>query len=183
MALIIPVRGWTPRVHPAAFVAPNATLIGQVVVEEGANVWFGAVLRADQNLIRIGPRASIQDNSVLHCNEENATLVGADATVGHGVAMEGCTIGDFAMIGMNATVLDRARVGEGALVAAGGVVKERDEIPAWTLAAGVPAVPRRKLEGAALDVVKSAAGHYQKLMALYAGLGRPVPGRPAEETR
>jgi carbonic anhydrase/acetyltransferase-like protein (isoleucine patch superfamily) len=119
---------------------------------------------------------------VLHCNEENATIVGADATVGHGAAMEGCVIGDWAMIGMNATVLDRAHVGEGALIAAGGVVKERDRIPAWTLAAGVPAVARRRLEGAALDTVKSAAAHYGKLMALYEHLGRPA-GPSLEEAR
>lgn len=182
MALVVPVRGWTPRVHPEAWIAPSAVLIGQVVIEKGANVWFGAVLRGDQNLIRIGERASIQDNAVLHCNEDNATIVGADVIVGHGAALEGCTIGTGAMIGMNATVLDFARVGEGALIAAGGVVKERDEIPAWTLAAGVPAVPRRRLEGAALQTVKSASTHYQKLMALYEHLGRPV-GPPAEEDR
>lgn len=172
MALIVTVRGWTPRVHPSAWIAPNATLIGQVVIEAGANVWFGAVLRADQNLIRIGERTSVQDNAVLHCNEENATIVGANVTLGHGVALEGCEIGDWAMIGMNSTVLDFAKVGEGALLAAGAVVKERDEIPPWTLAAGVPAVVRRRLEGATLDAVKNAAAHYQELMALYEHLGR-----------
>lgn len=182
MAQIVTVRGWTPVVHRTAWIAPNATLIGQVVVEAGANVWFGAVLRGDQNLIRIGERTSVQDNAVIHCNEEHATIVGANVTVGHGVAMEGCTIEDWAMIGMNAVVLDGSRVGEGALVAAGGVVKERDEIPAWTLATGVPAVPRRRLEGAALESVKGAAAHYQKLMALYEHLGRPL-GAPGEEAK
>lgn len=180
LALLVTVRGWTPEVHPTAWVAPNAVLIGKVVVEARANVWFGAVLRADQNLIRVGERTSVQDNAVLHCNEENATILGADVTIGHGAALEGCTIGDRAMIGMNATVLDSARVGEGALLAAGAVVKERDEIPAWTLAAGVPAVARRRLEGAALATVRSAAAHYQKLMDLYEHLGRELP---AEGTR
>ncbi|MFN8177359.1 MAG: gamma carbonic anhydrase family protein [bacterium] len=174
MACLVTVRGWTPVVHPTAWIAPSATLIGQVVVGAHANVWFGAVLRGDQNAIRIGERASVQDNAVIHCNEENATIVGANVTVGHGVAMEGCVIEDWAMIGMNACVLDGSRVGEGALVAAGGVVKERDRIPPWTLATGVPAVPRRKLEGAALETVKSASAHYQKLMALYEHLGRPL---------
>ena len=105
MALLLTVRGWTPVIHPTAWVAPNATLIGQVVLGPRANVWFGAVLRGDQNLIRIGEQTSIQDNSVIHCNEEHATIVGANVTVGHGVAMEGCTIEDWAMIGMNAVVL------------------------------------------------------------------------------
>ena len=183
MALIVTVRGWTPKVHPSAWVAPTAVLIGQVVVEARANVWFGAVLRGDQNLIRVGERTSVQDNAVLHCNEENATVLGANVTIGHGAALEGCTIEDWAMIGMNSTVLDYARVGEGALLAAGAVVKERDTIPAWTLAAGVPAVARRKLEGAALATVKSAAAHYQELMALYEHLGRPVGAPGGEETR
>jgi carbonic anhydrase/acetyltransferase-like protein (isoleucine patch superfamily) len=180
LALIVSVRGWTPVVHPTAWVAPNATLIGKVVLGPRANVWFGAVLRGDQNLISIGEGTSVQDNAVLHCNEANATIVGAHATLGHGVALEGCTIGDWAMIGMNSTVLDFAQVGEGALLAAGAVVKERDVIPPWTLAAGVPAVARRRLEGAALETVKSAAAHYQELMALYEHLGRPA-GQEAGE--
>ncbi|MGH2570842.1 MAG: gamma carbonic anhydrase family protein [bacterium] len=174
MATIIPVRGWTPRIHPTAFVAPNATLVGQVVVEAQANVWFGVVLRADQNLIRIGERTSVQDNAVMHCNEEHPTILGRNVTIGHCAVLEGCEVADFALIGMNACVLDGATVEEGALVAAGSVVKERDRIPAWTLAGGVPAVPKKKLSGAALEQVKSAAAHYQTLMALYESLGDPV---------
>jgi carbonic anhydrase/acetyltransferase-like protein (isoleucine patch superfamily) len=174
MANLVTVRGWTPRVHPDAWVAPTATLIGNVEVGAGANVWFGAVLRGDQALIRIGERASVQDNVVLHCNEDNDTVIGANVTLGHGAVLEGCTLDDFALVGMNACVLDGARVGEGALIAAGAVVKERDEIPAWTLAAGVPAVARKKLSGAALEHVRNAAAHYQELMALYEHLGRPV---------
>ena len=174
MALIVTVRGWTPRVHPTAFVAPNATLIGQVVVEARANIWFGAVLRGDQNLIRIGERASIQDNAVIHCNEPNATIIGPDVTVGHGATLEGCELERFALVGMNGAVLDGCTMEEGSLLAAGGVVKERDRIAAWTLAAGVPAKPLRRLEGLALETLKSAAGHYQRLMDLYEHLGRPV---------
>ncbi|GJM44715.1 MAG: gamma carbonic anhydrase family protein [Gemmatimonadota bacterium] len=181
MANIITVRGWTPRIHPTAWVAPTATLIGKVEIGAGANVWFGAVLRGDQSLIRIGERSSVQDNSVLHCNEEHDTIVGADVTIGHGAVLEGCTIHDWALIGMNAVVLDGCVVGKGALIAAGAVVKERDEIPEWTLAAGIPAKPRKKLEGMALETVQTAAAHYQKLMALYEHLGQPVAGTPGGE--
>jgi len=180
MAHLISVRGWTPEIHPTAFVAPNATLIGKVVVEAHANIWFGVVLRADQNLIRIGERASVQDNTVMHCNEPNPTIIGRSATIGHCAVLEGCVIEDFALIGMNASVLDGARVGEGALLAANSVVAENREIPPWTLAAGVPAVAKRKLEGVALELVKTAADHYQKLMALYEKLGKPVEA-PQEE--
>ena len=172
MAHVITVRGWTPQIHPTAFVAPNATIIGNVVIEAHANVWFGVVLRGDQSLIRIGERSSVQDNTVIHCNEENDTIVGADVTIGHSAVLEGCTIQDFALVGMNATVLDGATVRRGALIAAGSVVRERDEIPEWTLAAGIPARPKKTLEGAALEHVKTAAGHYQKLMALYEHLSK-----------
>jgi len=161
-------------VHPTAFVAPNATLIGNVVVEAGANVWFGVVLRADQNLIHIGERTSVQDNTVMHCNEEHATILGRSVTVGHCAVLEGCEVRDFALIGMNASVLDGAVVEEGALVAAGSVVRERDRISEWTLAGGVPAVAKKKLSGAALEHVRGAAAHYQTLMALYERLGDPV---------
>ncbi|MGQ0721329.1 MAG: gamma carbonic anhydrase family protein [Candidatus Eiseniibacteriota bacterium] len=174
MALIVPVRGWTPEIHPTAFVAPNATLVGRVVIEAHANVWFGVVLRADQNIIRIGEKSSVQDNTVMHCNEPNGTILGRNVTIGHSAVLEGCVIEDFALIGMNATVLDGARVGEGALVAAGSVVRENDRIPPWTLAAGLPAVAKKMVEGAALEHVKTAADHYQFLMSLYDRLGKPV---------
>ena len=182
LAEIITVRGWTPQIHPTAFIAPNATLIGKVVVEAGANVWFGAVLRGDQSLIRIGRETSVQDNVVIHCNEENDTVVGAHVTIGHGAVLEGCVVHDYALIGMNAAVLDGATVEEGALIAAGSVVRERGEIPAWTLAAGVPAQPKKKLTGAALEQVKTAADHYQQLKSLYEHLGTPV-ANPKETNR
>jgi carbonic anhydrase/acetyltransferase-like protein (isoleucine patch superfamily) len=174
LALIVPVRGWTPQVHPTAWVAPTAVLIGNVVVEAGANIWFGVVLRADQNVIRIGERSSVQDNTVIHCNEPNGTVIGKNVTVGHSAVLEGCTVDDFALIGMNATVLDGAHVGEGALIAAGSVVRENDSIPAWTLAAGLPAKAKKQVEGPALHHVKTAAKYYQFLMSLYENQGRPA---------
>lgn len=176
--MIISVRGWTPKIHPSAFVAPNATIIGNVVIEEGANVWFGVVLRGDQNEIRIGARSSVQDNTVIHCNEENATIVGNGVTIGHAAVLEGCTIEDGALIGMNATVLDGAVVGAGALIAAGSVVKERDRIPPGVLAAGIPAQAKKDLSGAAQDHVRGAAQHYQFLMSLYTHLDRPGTSGP-----
>ncbi len=171
MAHIIPIEGRTPRVHPSAFVAPTATLIGDVVIEADANIWFGAVLRADQNLIRIGSRSSVQDNVVIHCNDVNGTILHEDVTVGHGATLEGCELHDWALVGMNACVLDFAVMEEGAMLAAGGVVRERDRIPAWTLAGGIPAKPIKKLDGAALEQLKKASGHYQELMKLYEEFG------------
>ena len=137
--MIIEYKGKRPQIADDVFIAPNATIIGDVVIESGANIWFGCVLRGDEGKIVIGPRVSVQDNTVVHTNPRNSTIVEAEATIGHSVVLEGCRIERQALIGMNATVLDGASVGALALVAAGSVVREYDEIPADVLAAGVPA--------------------------------------------
>ena len=137
--MIIEYKGKRPQIADDVFIAPNATIIGDVVIESGANIWFGCVLRGDEGKIVIGPRVSVQDNTVVHTNPRNSTIVEAEATIGHSVVLEGCRIERQALIGMNATVLDGASVGARALVAAGSVVREYDEIPADVLAAGVPA--------------------------------------------
>ena len=169
MPRLVEVNGSKPWVHPTAFVAPGATLIGKVVVGERANIWFGAVLRADQGFaVEVGAKSSVQDNAVIHTDQRQPTLIGQGVTVGHGVTMEGCVIGDGALVGMNAVILPGAKVGAGALVAAGAVVLEGMEIPAGMLAAGVPAKVKGALEGEALAHVRNAAlVDYQRLMDLY----------------
>lgn len=169
---LIEVRGDAPVVHPTAWVAPNATLIGRVEVRERASVWFGAVLRADQGQsVSIGARTSVQDNATIHTTGHEGTEIGADATVGHNAVLEGCVVEDGALVGMLACVLPGARVGRGALVAAGAVVREGQEIPERTLAVGVPARVKGPLTGEALAHAEGAAGDYQRLMDLYADLG------------
>ena len=113
MATILPFAGIHPRIHTSAFVAPNATIIGNVTIGEEASIWFGAVIRGDEPdfEIRVGARTSIQDNCVLHVSRQGATLIGDGVTVGHGAILESCTVGDGALIGMNAVVLQRAVVG------------------------------------------------------------------------
>jgi carbonic anhydrase/acetyltransferase-like protein (isoleucine patch superfamily) len=175
--MILPFAGIHPRIHPTAFVAPNATVIGNVTIEAEASIWFGAVIRGDdpELEIRVGARTSIQDNCVLHVSRQGATLIGADVTVGHGAVLESCTVGDGALIGMNAVVLQRARVGEAALVAAGAVVASGAEIPARHLAAGTPARVRKELEGESLRWVTTSAAHYVELSRSYLsqGVGGP----------
>ncbi len=169
MAIILEVNGRRPQIHESAFVAPNATLIGDVTVSERANIWFGAVLRADQGFpIFVGARTSVQDNAVIHTDHRRGTTIGEGVTVGHGVTMEGCDIDDGALIGMNGVVLPGARVGEGALVAAGSVVLEGAEIPPGMLAAGVPASVKRALDPQGQsEVINAALVDYQRLMDLY----------------
>jgi carbonic anhydrase/acetyltransferase-like protein (isoleucine patch superfamily) len=169
MALILPYAGIHPRIHPTAFVAPNATVIGNVVIGEEASVWFGAVLRGDEpeHEIRIGARSSVQDNVVVHVSRRGATVVGEEVTVGHGAVLESCTIGRGALIGMNAVVLQGASVGEEALVAAGAVVGDGAEIPPRTLAAGTPARVKKALEGESLRWIGTSAAHYVELSRSY----------------
>jgi carbonic anhydrase/acetyltransferase-like protein (isoleucine patch superfamily) len=176
MATILPFRGRWPQIHPSAFVAPTATLIGHVIVEEEASIWFGAVLRGDdpEHPIQVGARTSVQDNCVIHVSAQGPTVIGSDVTVGHGAIMESCVIGQGALIGMNAVILQRASVGEGALIAAGAVVPSGAEIPARHLAAGAPARVKKELEGESLRWILTSAEHYVELSRQYLeqGTGR-----------
>lgn len=167
MANILTFEGKKPWIADDAFVAPTATLIGDVVVESGASVWFGAVLRGDFNRIVIGSGTSVQDNSVIHTNEGLPTTVGSNVTVGHLSMLEGCTVEDSALIGMGSIVLNRARVGGGAMLAAGSVVVEDAEIPPGVLAAGAPAKVKKELGGSSAEWVEMAAREYQALRLKY----------------
>src|SRR3954471_15982328 len=167
MATVIELDGITPRVAEDAYVAPSAVLIGDVTVEAGASVWFGAVLRADNAAIVIGEGANVQDNCVIHCARDLPTIVGRNVTVGHMVMLEGCEIGEGALIGMGAIVLQRAKVGARSLVAAGAVVGEGVEIPGGVLAAGVPARVKKELAGSSQRWVQTAALEYQSKRLRY----------------
>ena len=176
MAHIITYGGKTPRIHPTAFIAPTAVLIGDVEVGEESSIWFGAVLRGDNphHGIRIGRRVSVQDNCVLHVSHRGPTIVEDEATIGHGAAFESVHIGRAALIGMNAVLLHEAVIGEGALVAALSVVPERLHVPPRTLAAGAPARVRSALSEAATDWVERSGAHYAELSRSYLaqGIGR-----------
>ena len=156
-----------PQVAPDAFVAPTAVLIGDVVVEEGASVWFGAVLRADFDRIVVGAGSSVQDNCVVHTNEDLPTMIGQNVTVGHLSLLEGCTIEEGAIIGMGSIVLNRARVGRRVMLAAGSVVNEDAEIPPEVVAAGAPAEVKKELDGSSSKWVEEAAREYQALRLRY----------------
>ena len=140
MALIIPVRGFTPVIGRNCFLAPNATLVGDVVIGDDCSVWFNAVLRGDVNSIRIGNGVNIQDGSVLHTLYEKSVIeIGDHVSVGHNVTIHGAIIRDYALIGMGATVLDHAEIGEGAIIAAGALVLSHTHIPPGSIYGGVPA--------------------------------------------
>ena len=140
MALIKSVRGFTPQFGEDCYLADNATIIGVVVMGNQCSVWFNTVLRGDVNSIRIGNRVNIQDGTVLHTLYERSTVeIGNDVSIGHNVTLHGACVKDKALIGMGATLLDHAEVGEGAIVAAGALVLAHTIIPPHTLWGGIPA--------------------------------------------
>ena len=140
MALIIPLRGYTPVIGRDCFLAENASVIGDVTMGDECSIWFNTVLRGDVNTITIGNRVNIQDGSVLHTLYQKSTIdIGDDVSIGHNVTIHGAKIRNFALIGMGSVVMDDAEVGEGAIVAAGSVVLSRTKIGPHELWAGTPA--------------------------------------------
>ena len=140
MALIIPLRGFTPEIGKDCFLAENATIIGDTIIGNECSIWFNTVIRGDVNSIRIGNRVNIQDGSVLHTLYQKSTIeIGNDVSIGHNVTIHGAKIRDYALIGMGAVVMDDAVVGEGAMVAAGSVVLSKTQIGPHELWGGTPA--------------------------------------------
>lgn len=161
--MLIPYLGKKPTVHPSAHVAEGAKLAGDVTVGENSTIWFNAVLRGDLAPVRIGRETNIQDGVVGHVNENQALVVGDRVSVGHGAVIHACTIGDGALIGMGAIVLDGAEVGEEALVGAGSVVTPNSKVPPRTLVLGIPAKPVRPLtEDELAGLRQNAASYVQK---------------------
>jgi carbonic anhydrase/acetyltransferase-like protein (isoleucine patch superfamily) len=153
-----------PRIHPSAFVAPTATLVGDVIVEEGASVWYGAVIRADYAPVIIRRRANVQDNAVIHGPPGLTTDVGSDVTIAHNCVVHGALLLERCIVANGSVVLDGATVGAGALIAAGSVVAAGASIPAGMLAAGSPAVVRRPVKGSGAEAwVEMNPGAYAEL--------------------
>ena len=169
MAMLIEFEGISPIVAESAFLAPTAVLVGDVQVGEGSSIWFGAVLRGDLGPIRIGADANVQDNVVIHAETERGTVLEDRTTIGHGAILHDCWIGASSLVGMGAVVLDGARVGPEAIVAASSVVREGFKVPARMLAAGAPATNKKALEGEAARWIERGAEDYVKLVERYRG--------------
>jgi carbonic anhydrase/acetyltransferase-like protein (isoleucine patch superfamily) len=166
--------GRRPRVHPDAYIAPTAVLIGDVEVEKDASVWFGAVLRADESTIKVGEGANVQDNVVVHCAENLPTVIERNATIGHSAQLEGCVVEQGALVGMGATMLQRSRLGAGSMLAAGAVLREGMQIPPGQLAAGVPATVKKEIKGSSNNWVASSAQHYRQRAVRYRAELKPI---------
>jgi carbonic anhydrase/acetyltransferase-like protein (isoleucine patch superfamily) len=157
---IFALRNTVPMIDPSAWIAPGATVIGRVHLGAAVSVWFGAVLRGDNEPIVIGPGTNLQEHVIGHTDMGAPLTVGADCTIGHRATLHGCTIGDGTLIGMGATVLNHAVIGRNCLIGAGALVTEGKEIPAGSLVMGVPArVVRSLTEDQVAGLLRSAEGY------------------------
>jgi len=164
--------GRTPAIHPTAYVAPGAVVIGDVTLGEESSVWFHTVLRADINAIKIGPRSNIQDGCVIHLADDFGTHVGELVTVGHKAILHACRVADEVLVGMGAIVLDGAEIGARTIIGAGALVTQHKKIPPGSLVLGSPAKVVRQLDLQEQQSIKHWAEKYVELSKKYlAGKG------------
>ena len=152
--------GKVPRNEGAAFVAPNATVQGDVILKAGSTVWYGAVLRGDDGTLTIGENSNVQDNAVLHCDVGGAVMLGKSVTVGHGALVHGCTVGDGSLIGMHATLLNHCVVGKNCIIGAGTLLTQHKKIPPNSLVMGAPGAVVRPLREEEIEKIAKNAEHY-----------------------
>ena len=146
--------------HPESWTAPNATLIGKVRLEEGASVWFNAVLRGDNELILIGKHSNVQDGAVMHTDMGYPLTLGTGVTIGHNAMLHGCTVGDYSLIGINAVILNGARIGKHCIIGANSLIGEGKEIPDGSLVMGSPGKVVRMLTEPEIEGLRASAGRY-----------------------
>jgi carbonic anhydrase/acetyltransferase-like protein (isoleucine patch superfamily) len=152
MALILDCRGFRPKFGDNLYLAPNATIVGDVVIGDDCSIWFNAVIRGDVNSIRIGNKVNIQDNAVLHCTyEKTKTIIGDNVSIGHHALVHGCTIEDNVLVGMGAIIMDNCYIEKNSLIAAGAVVLENTRVEEGSVYAGVPAKKVKQLDASTFE--------------------------------
>ena len=156
--------GHSPKIARDTWIAPDANLIGKVVLEEAASVWFGCTLRGDNEEILIGAGSNVQENTVMHTDMGYPLVIGAGCTIGHKAMLHGCTLGENTLIGMGATILNGAKIGKNCLIGAGALVTEGKEIPDGSLVMGAPGKVVRNLDDEAIEGLRASALHYQENM-------------------
>lgn len=167
MPVILPVKGVHPLIPDNCFVAPNATIVGDVQMGQDCSVWFNAVVRGDVNSIRMGNKVNIQDGACIHCTyEKTKTIIGDNVSIGHNAIVHGCTIEDNVLVGMGAIVMDRVKIGPNSIVAAGAVVLEDTEVPAGSIFAGVPA---KKVKDISQELIKGEIERIANNYTMYSG--------------
>lgn len=166
--MLLSFCGKFPQDNGSCFVAPNATVLGDVTLQTESSVWYGAVLRGDHGSITVGRRSNVQDNAVLHCDEGGSLTLGDDVSVGHSAVIHGCTVGDGSLIGMHATLLNHCVVGKNCIIGAGALVPEGMVIPDGMIAVGVPAKILRPATPAQIENIFQNSIHYVTCARLHA---------------
>lgn len=161
--MIIEHLGNVPQIGRNVYIAPTAVIVGDVVVEEGASVWFNAVLRGDEAQVRVGRNTNIQDNCTVHTDTDKPAIIGEDVTIGHNAIVHGCTVENLCLIGMGAIVLNDARIKSGSVVAAGSVVREGQTVGPNQLVAGSPAIVKRELSADIREILRGPVNSYLRL--------------------
>jgi carbonic anhydrase/acetyltransferase-like protein (isoleucine patch superfamily) len=164
MPVILPVEGVSPIFGDNCFIAPNATLVGDVVTGNDCSIWFNAVVRGDVNSIRMGNKVNIQDGAIIHCTyQRSKTVIGNNVSIGHNAIVHGCTIHDDVLIGMGAIVMDNAEIGSNSIIAAGAVILENTTVEPGSIYAGVPAKKVKNISPALVNgEINRIADNYVK---------------------
>ncbi len=168
MAIILPYKGKIPKIDPTAFIAENAIIIGDVEIGANASIWFGCVVRADVNYVKIGEGTNIQDGTIIHVHRKNGpTIIGKGVTVGHMALLHACTLQDYSFVGMGAKIIDYTTIQTNAMVAAGAVLAPNKVVKSGELWAGIPAKLMRQMTQEEIDYIKISESNYIKLAQEY----------------
>jgi carbonic anhydrase/acetyltransferase-like protein (isoleucine patch superfamily) len=173
MPVILPVKGILPQMGDNCFIAPNATIVGDVVMGNDCSVWFNAVIRGDVNSIRMGNKVNVQDGAVIHCTyEKTKAIIGNNVSIGHNAIVHGCVIDDNVLIGMGSIVMDNVHVGSNSIIAAGAVVLEGTVVEAGSIYAGVPA---KKVKSISQDLISGEINRIANNYLMYSSWFAPNP--------
>ncbi|MFN8252463.1 MAG: gamma carbonic anhydrase family protein [Ferruginibacter sp.] len=176
MPVILPVKGILPQLGDNCFIAPNATIVGEVVMGNDCSVWFNAVLRGDVNFIRMGNKVNVQDGAIIHCTyQKYGTSIGNNVSIGHNAIVHGCVIQDNVLVGMGAIIMDNARIGSNSIIAAGAVVLENTIVEPGTIYAGIPA---KKVKDISQELIHGEIDRIANNYLMYAGWFKDAPSAP-----
>ncbi|MGF2411637.1 gamma carbonic anhydrase family protein [Ferruginibacter sp.] len=176
MPVILPVKGIMPVMGNNCFIAPNATIVGEVIMGDDCSVWFNAVLRGDVNFIRMGNKVNVQDGAVIHCTyQKTGTSIGNNVSIGHNAIVHGCVIDDNVLVGMGAIVMDNAHIGSNSIIAAGAVVLENTIVEAGSIYAGIPA---KKVKDVSQEMIHGEIDRIANNYLMYSGWFKETPSAP-----
>ncbi|MEO6541909.1 MAG: gamma carbonic anhydrase family protein [Ferruginibacter sp.] len=178
MPVILPVKGVFPTFGNDCYIAPNATIVGDVVMGDNCSIWFNAVLRGDVNIIRMGNKVNVQDGAIIHCTYlKAAAIIGNNVSIGHNAIVHGCVIDDNVLIGMGAIVMDNAKVGSNSIIAAGAVVLANTQVEPGSIYAGVPA---KKVKDISEEMISGEINRIADNYVMYSGWFAPRPPEGGE---